>query len=240
MGIPAKDGLSRQEWIAIHQGKHFCQCRSCHGMTPIIIKGWHKFSPRGIPRYIRGHYKGPWSERIMPDGIRKKCGKARKGKKMSEEAKHRIALAMTGRSISAAGRLRISQSKIGKSWGQHTEEMKQHFSEIRTGSKSPAWKGGITDLRKIERAKRPYRMWRTNVFQRDGYKCRMSNCSTISTYIEAHHIKPFTKYPTLRYDVQNGITLCRPHHARTIRRESHFESMFYQILDIKKEESRGV
>ena len=230
MGTPAKDGLSQQEWIAIHQGNHFCQCRLCHGMTPIIIKGWHKFSPRGIPRYIRGHYKGPWSERIMPDDIRKKCGEARTGKTMSEEAKRRIGLAAIGRPKSAAGRLRISQSKIGKSWGRHTEDMKQHFSDTRSGENSPSWKGGRTDPRRRLRAKRQYKTWRTSVFERDDYQCKMPECKRTTNYIEAHHIKTFGNYPEGRYDALNGITLCRPCHQTTIRKEPRYENLFYGIL----------
>ena len=55
-----------------------------------------------------------------------------------------------------------------------------------------------------------YREWRTNVFARDRYTCK--KCNEKGVKIEAHHIKPWSKYPELRLDLENGITLCKKCH----------------------------
>ena len=67
------------------------------------------------------------------------------------------------------------------------------------------------------------------VYQRDGFKCQMPKCS--SKYrLQAHHIKKWSTAATLRYDIDNGITLCRECHDRINGFESHYEAMFNTIV----------
>ena len=54
-----------------------------------------------------------------------------------------------------------------------------------------------------------YDEWRQAVFERDGYACQMPGCHSQSKRLEAHHIKLYSKHPTVRLDVDNGITLCQ-------------------------------
>ena len=55
--------------------------------------------------------------------------------------------------------------------------------------------------------------WRTFVFQRDKYTCQ--ECKQVGGRLEAHHIKAFKKYPDLRLDINNGLTLCKECHKKT-------------------------
>lgn len=57
-----------------------------------------------------------------------------------------------------------------------------------------------------------YRGWRILVLQRDGNKCVL--CGSVEN-LECDHIQSFSKYPNLRYDINNGRVLCRDCHKKT-------------------------
>ena len=73
-----------------------------------------------------------------------------------------------------------------------------------------------------------YKEWRSIVKNRDGWKCKISN-NDCSDKLEAHHILTWRNYPELRYEVNNGITLCHAHHPR--KREDEVKlAPFFQGL----------
>lgn len=72
------------------------------------------------------------------------------------------------------------------------------------------WKGGITPKNQKERNSKKYSKWRKNVFIRDRYICQ--KCGQQGGNLNAHHIKPWSKYPDLRFSIDNGITLCKNCH----------------------------
>lgn len=73
------------------------------------------------------------------------------------------------------------------------------------------WKGGISprSLNTVE-----YKEWRRKVFERDGFKCVWCGYDK-GRILEADHIKPWSKFPELRFDINNGRTLCKPCHMKT-------------------------
>lgn len=56
------------------------------------------------------------------------------------------------------------------------------------------------------RNSKEYSLWRLAVYERDHYTCQ--NCGKVGGKLNAHHIKPFKRFPEFRFDVNNGITLC--------------------------------
>lgn len=82
-----------------------------------------------------------------------------------------------------------------------------------TGDKHWNWKGGISDTQEKIRKSIEYKQWRQSVFERDKYTCRL--CKKVGGTMHADHIKPFAYYPELRFDIDNGRTLCVPCHRKT-------------------------
>lgn len=77
------------------------------------------------------------------------------------------------------------------------------------------WRGGVTSIRKRDMSTAKYRCWRKAVFERDNYMCQ--NCGQRGGNLEADHIKPWAYFPSLRYKVSNGRTLCLACHRRTFK-----------------------
>lgn len=58
-----------------------------------------------------------------------------------------------------------------------------------------------------------YKFWRQSVLSRDKYTCQ--GCGKKSCDFHVHHIKEWCNYPELRYDINNGLTLCIECHKET-------------------------
>lgn len=114
--------------------------------------------------------------------------------------------------------------KLGHdSWSgkKHSEETKKKIGESNkgkikgrfVGDKNPNWKGGVSSKSKIIRESSKHKDWRKAVFERDNYTCLW--CKKRGGKLNADHIRPFAKFPKLRFDVNNGRTLCVDCHRKT-------------------------
>jgi 5-methylcytosine-specific restriction endonuclease McrA len=121
----------------------------------------------------------------------------------------------TGRVLSKVDREKLRQKALGRKLSDDTKtkilDTKRKNGTLRKGEQHYKWKGG----RPWERFKHPeYLAWRNAVLERDGYVCQHCGrqCKKYERGLAAHHIRPYADYPDLRYEVSNGITLCRQCH----------------------------
>ena len=131
----------------------------------------------------------------MPLGYYKNGIPVRLGKKHSKESRGKMSNSLKGRVISI--------------------EHRKKLSEATKGEKAYQWKGGISKHYKEEYHTLKYKLWRESVFQRDGYVCQKCGFKGNQGYLTAHHIKSWAKYPELRFNIDNGQTLCEDCHSKT-------------------------
>lgn len=76
-----------------------------------------------------------------------------------------------------------------------------------------------------------YKYWMREVKKRDNWKCKINN-EDCEGRLEAHHILDWNNFSKLRYDINNGITLCHAHHPRGRENEAKL-SPYLQSLVVK-------
>lgn len=119
---------------------------------------------------------------------------------------------------------------------KHSIETRQKMSDSHPkGPLSPYWKTDRSEprLNKERRTSFKYKMWREQVFSRDGYKCKIAT-PECGNYIEAHHILSWREYPELRYKINNGITLCHSHHPKGREKEKRLAPLFQELVSVSK------
>lgn len=170
-------------------------------------------------------------KRSQSEATRERIRVAHKGKKLSQEHRKNLSLAHVGNKSALGHKLSeevkrlIGEQHCGNKYRlgkKHSEETKKLISKaLKTSSKvlrgenHPNWNEGSSRGYKWESYKnnRDYRIWREAIYKRDDYTCQ--SCKQRGGHLAPHHIKSWTKYPTLRFEVNNGITLCESCHALT-------------------------
>lgn len=89
----------------------------------------------------------------------------------------------------------------------------RELARKRRGKNSPNYNPNLSDQDRLDR-KREYTFelfqWRKSIFKRDNYTCIC--CRQKGKVLNAHHIQSYTKFPALRTEINNGITLCKNCH----------------------------
>jgi 5-methylcytosine-specific restriction endonuclease McrA len=143
------------------------------------------------------------------------------GKKHSKNTKIAIGDALRGKKRLPFTNITRDKMRIASMGRRHSLETRRKLSELHTGipnfkirgENHPQWRGGITSVNHKIRTSGKYRRWRVKILERDGYKCQL--CPKIGGELHVDHIKSFTFYPELRFEVDNGRTLCAKCHRNT-------------------------
>lgn len=151
---------------------------------------------------------------------RKKISDAKKGKstwtkgaKFSDAHRAAISRANKGRVNTPEQIAKMIAAKKGIKLGPLSEAHKEKIGNANRGERNASWKGGVTSLYRTIRKSPRYKAWRLVIFERDNYTCIL--CETRGGTLHADHIQRFAEHPELRFDINNGRTLCVPCHKKT-------------------------
>jgi 5-methylcytosine-specific restriction endonuclease McrA len=98
-----------------------------------------------------------------------------------------------------------------KLWSKcNTEEANK--KKVHIGINHPLYKRDRSQI-KSKRPRYENTQWRKAVFERDNYTCVF--CNIKGGKLQADHIKPYCLYPDLRWELDNGRTLCFECHKKT-------------------------
>ena len=139
-----------------------------------------------------------------------------KGYKQTEENREKIKKA----------RERQIPPMLGK---KHSKKTKELMRKKRIINHPWNFKNYITPLNKLIYHSLKYRQWRSDIFERDNYtcqKCGVKNGNGKTVYLEAHHIKRFSKIMKENkiksieqamsceelWNINNGLALCKNCH----------------------------
>ena len=118
-------------------------------------------------------------------------------------------------------KISISNTLTGRKNPEHSLRMK--------GSQNAYKVDRSTLSKRFSRKNWTYYNWRQAVCNRDEWKCKIGG-GTCCDLLEAHHILNFIDYPELRYDINNGIALCRNHHPRGRKREVAMQEQLQELI----------
>ncbi|WP_080407847.1 HNH endonuclease [Burkholderia ubonensis] len=158
-------------------------------------------------------------DRTRHDGLSAKCLGCSRVKAEDRVVTKGRQSPMRGKQFSAEARARMGRPKGFASPMKgvpRSSETKAKISAIvraraPRGPAAPRYIDGKSAERQNGRASAEAKRWRYDVMSRDGWMC--IHCGDDKGgNLEAHHRKEWAEYPELRFDVSNGITLCRACH----------------------------
>lgn len=180
------------------------------GIPPTTLFDWRR--ELGLKRNSRQAYV---TEKLRRK-IRAKLSRDQEGKLAS--AAQRLYIDEQLSTTEIAEKLKVSATTVGvwleragvKRRKSPTKRIREKLRKANLGPKRYNWKGGVTGERRRQRLSMYMREAREACFRRDDYTYRA--CGQRGGRLNAHHIWPFQRFPELKYEVSNLVTLCRKCH----------------------------
>ena len=193
------------------------------GLIPKTNRG--VFTNDNHPRY--------WLNKLFSKEHRQNLSKSLKGRLVWNKGKphtfitkNKMSKSRKGKQLGSSNPSKrpevIAKIKLARKNFRQTISSRIKLSATQQGISVGEWRGFKTPETARIRKNLHMVFWREHIFKRDNFTCQEClnrNGNGYHVNLEAHHIKKFSKYPELRYNIDNGITLCENCHKLTKGKE---------------------
>lgn len=144
---------------------------------------------------------------------------AKLGHSVSEETKQKLRDAANKQFEDPDYREWLTLLNTGKKQSEETKEKRN--AKLRGRPKSPETRARMVEAQRRRAAEYlprtrnngTYARWKKEVNERDGHTCqRCGKTKLLGRDEHTHHIKPWDDHPELRFQVSNGLTVCKKCH----------------------------
>lgn len=126
---------------------------------------------------------------------------------------------------------KIIDRKSQRFRGEHQFCSKECSDKFLSGKNHYEWKPELHKEHEAGLLKR----WARSIKKRDNYKCKKCGESE-RRLLEAHHIKPRKDFPDLKFEMNNGITLCLNCHIK----EHEHNPLIVKLISSKIKKINGL
>jgi hypothetical protein len=136
--------------------------------------------------------------------------------------------------LQCGSKFSTKRNNIAKGYGNFCSSVcyGKYNAHKHMGENNVNWKGGISSEYDKIKSTDEYKQWRMRIYNRDRFSCKLCGVrGNRKNAIDAHHIYKFSEYPELRFDINNGITLCRKCHTSILWKEEQYIALFKSLIE---------
>lgn len=127
---------------------------------------------------------------------------------------------------------RTTRRKMRENHADVSGKNNPNFGRGLHGELNPNWNGGVTAESNNGRNTAEHFAWKAFVLFKDRRTCQL--CRTkVRRKLTVHHIRNWRTFPDLRFEVDNGITLCHHCHGKVSRNEEKYIPLFNELVKLR-------